>query len=382
MLSLRPPTLFGLAALASCGRDAPPDPPRFGPASISSVAQALGVDAATLEVPVDPPSPPGDLRSDIDRYTTLEACVAEHAQTDPLISDSLHALGYDTFLRDACRMLDAMKTKRPETCAPIDAGGLRARCQASVAMVTQSPEQCPWEVPDTPTRGRDATCVAVASRDSRLCMAATRTDHVRCEALVARSEERCGARGEDREKSACTRDVQRWRRVLDAPQVGLAAIPAPRGRLELHGVEGSSDPSHVDTDLASDLARGVVVTEGKDGLHLAFGSALELGVTNFAPSPAGRVRFALAIAVPAEKPGAAASIEHAELAVPGKNLMVVPGARCDCGVKVVKLGRARGDEVHLVFEGTIGAAPNAYRARADVTTFVRDVATTTASRAR
>jgi hypothetical protein len=102
-------------------------------------------DAGDLEIKIDPPAPAGDLKAEIARFTTIDACVAERARVDPIVGDALEAIGYDTFLRDACRVVDAAKANDPARCAAIDASSLEARCRATVAEVSASPEACPWD---------------------------------------------------------------------------------------------------------------------------------------------------------------------------------------------------------------------------------------------
>src|SRR5580704_4803926 len=170
--------------LASAGRHGPGE--TAGGPSMSSL---LGIDAGELEAPVDPPAPAGDLKAEIDRFTTVDACALERARLDPLVGDALEAIGYDTFLRDACRMIDAAKANDATRCAAIDASSLEARCRATVAEVAGAPDTCPWEASSRPTRGRDARCVAVASRDPRLCVAAADPlERATCEATLGQGD--------------------------------------------------------------------------------------------------------------------------------------------------------------------------------------------------
>src|SRR5438874_908997 len=99
---------FLLLALVACEDDRrktliPPTP--SAPPNPSSVVDTLGLDAGVIGEGIDPPPPAGDLKAEIERFTTLDACVAEKAKLDPLVGDALRAIGYDTFLRDACRQL-------------------------------------------------------------------------------------------------------------------------------------------------------------------------------------------------------------------------------------------------------------------------------------
>jgi hypothetical protein len=118
--------------------------PSVTPATPASVAAALGIDAGGLVDTADPPAPAGDLKAELDRFVNVETCVKERANLDPLVGDALRAIGYDTFLRDACRLLEAAKDKKRETCDRIDSSALRTRCQSWVAMVAQTPDA--WRV--------------------------------------------------------------------------------------------------------------------------------------------------------------------------------------------------------------------------------------------
>src|SRR5262245_61419137 len=59
------------------------------------IARALGKDAAAFTSPVDPAPPAGDLRADVERFTSLDDCVERHATIDPLVGDALQSIGYD-----------------------------------------------------------------------------------------------------------------------------------------------------------------------------------------------------------------------------------------------------------------------------------------------
>jgi hypothetical protein len=105
------------------------------------VERLLHVDAGDLEPALDPPAPPGDLKTELDEFTTVDACVQQRARLDPLVGDALDAIGYDTFLRDACRMLDAAKAQDDRRCEAIDASILRERCKATVAEIIGDAER-------------------------------------------------------------------------------------------------------------------------------------------------------------------------------------------------------------------------------------------------
>src|SRR4051812_28373985 len=109
---MAPRTLLVVLAASIAGCDNPPKPapppaPSVAPASPSTIASVLGLDAGVFVDTSDPPAPAGDLKADLDRFVNVETCVKERANVDPLVGDGLRAIGYDTFLRDACRLLEA-----------------------------------------------------------------------------------------------------------------------------------------------------------------------------------------------------------------------------------------------------------------------------------
>ncbi|HZW76089.1 MAG TPA: hypothetical protein VFF43_21235, partial [Caldimonas sp.] len=283
------------------------------PATVAGIASALGVDAASIEAPVDPPAPAGDLRADIDQYKSLDACVAERSRLDPLVGDALEALGYDTFLRDACRVLDAAKAKEPKRCEAIDASALRARCAAVVAAFAGDPDACPWEVGSRPLLGRDSTCVAEAAHDPRLCAGAARDACETCAALVWRDPKRCEGLPAAADRGACRRDVQRWAGVLAAPAEGLAPLAKPTAKLVLVPLEGTSPSVERETDVTDAVERGVVLAEGRDGVRFDIGTMREEARGYFAAAPVSRPYASFSIFVPVGTKQA--RIEQAELGV-------------------------------------------------------------------
>src|SRR3954471_19652270 len=187
--------------------------PSVAPAAPSSVAAVLGIDAGAFVDIADPPAPAGDLKADLDRFVNVESCVKERANVDPLAGEGVRGIGYDTFLRDACRLLEAAKDKKRETCDRIDSSAMRARCQSWVAMVSQTPDACPMQFEGLVTRGRNPSCVAIAAKDPRLCAGESRTvQRGTCEAMVARDAAKCEVLLPSH-RALCQREVARWRSV-------------------------------------------------------------------------------------------------------------------------------------------------------------------------
>jgi hypothetical protein len=387
------------SALGGCDDDrrrapAPGDVPPAPAAPVASVARVLGVDAAELEPTVDPPAPAGDLKAELDAFTTVDACVTSHARVDPLVGDALEAIGYDTFLRDACRMLDAAKARDAKRCEAIDASSLRGRCEATVAQIAGTPDACPWELPTRRALGRDAACVAIAARDPRLCAGeGDSAARATCEATLRHDTAPCKNLPLRADQARCARDAERWRTATPAVDTKSEPLPAPAGRLR---VEGGDAGAPIEADLAVDLAHGVVLVEQRDGVRLVVGPLTESGVGFVAPSPQHRASLALELFVmggggssahgahahagegTAKEGAPPARIERAELLLPGHLALATPASSSTLVAKVNELERARGGAVSFTVDGTIGSAEATWRVHAEATTFVRDVVTAAA----
>jgi len=336
------------------------------PASPSQLASALGLDAAALAGPlVDPEKPAGDLAGDLNAFTTVEACMKQKTQTlDPLVGDAVDAIGYDTFLRDACRVLEAAKTKDMKKCELIDASALRARCRTVTAMVVGDADGCPLKAPSKPELGRDALCVAAALRSPAMCEGAQKRDRPSCEALVTHDTKKCSIIPLDDLRIGCTRDATRFRGVI----VGGAAIgnvPPAKGTLTFSG-EGKPQAT---ADLDFDVGSGVVVVLDGKKTRVTFGRVGEITATPRAAQPLDHTRLALAFTFfgatsSADKP---AEITEAALTVPGSP--VASCVACALSLKVEKLEPKRAGAVSLTLDGVLGT----WKIHADVQTFVRDV---------
>ncbi len=353
---------------------------------MSRVAAVLGVDAGELEGRVDPPAPAGDLKAEIDHFTTVDACVEERARLDPIVGDALEAIGYDTFLRDACRVIDATKANDASRCGGIDSSALAARCRTTVAEVAGNPDACPWEVSDRPARGRAPACVAVASRDSRLCAAvADEMERATCEATLQRDGASCVKLRAHGQQARCARDAERWRPLLAGTADAGAAPLVATGTLHLERAESADTTTatgeRMDVNLAPDLERGITILEQRDGARLVIGPLTEAGMDFIAPSPHVRASLALELVVP-EGPEKAASNAHVvrvELLVPGRPPMATPGARSTLVAKLDASStslRVRGSPVKVVVDGDLGVAGSTWHLHAEETTFVRDVVKT------
>jgi hypothetical protein len=353
-------------------------------APISSLAFVLGVEAGELEGHLDPPAPPGDLKAEIDGFTTVDACVEERARLDPVLGDALEAIGYDTFLRDACRVVDATKANDVSRCALIDSSALAARCRTTVAEVAGNPDACPWEIGDRPAVGRSPACLAVSIRDPRLCAGVgDALERATCEAMLARGAGPCAKLRGHGAQARCARDAERWRGVLAGAPDTRSPPFAVAGALHLENTDrtapaGAAGATGIDVNLGPDLEHGVTLLEQRDGARFVLGPLTDTGVDFIAPSPHVGASLALEVVVPPgpstpESAQVGARITRVELLLPGRPPVTFPGAHSTLTARLDRLVHARGGGVTLVVDGDLAAAGSSFHLHAEETTFVRDV---------
>ncbi len=369
-----------LGAMHACGKGSEPQPT---PASAPLPAAVAVHDGDPAESPsVDPPALAGDLASDIETFTTIRACVDRHAHIDPIVGDALDAIGYDTILRDACRVLDAAKARDAKRCSSVDASPLRERCESMVAEIAGTPDVCPWRVDSRRALGRDPACVALASRDERLC-AAVRDNAARatCTSIAKHAPSLCSGIARRADAARCARDAERWGSLIPAVKASEKPPLAVSGKLTI-----SSDAAAAahEWDLAEELRDGVVVTLGLDGAHVAFGPLNDADDGFVAASLHARPTPALELTVPRTRSTSSAEasgpprLERAELQLPGRSELRAPPSRSTLAVTVTKLELSRGGSVELRVAGDLDDAQGVSRGqhiRAEMATFVRDVVT-------
>ncbi len=369
---------FGCAN-GGCDRDTPPfSTSAAGSATareapLASVAAVLGVDAQELESTAGPPPPAGDLESDIHAFTTIEACVESRSQMDPLLGDALDAIGYETFLNDACRVLDAAKARDARRCGAIDASVLRERCTATVAEIAGEADTCPWEIAGRPAEGRDPACLAIASRDRRLCAGVNGgSPRATCEAIAAHDASVCGRLPGRAAQARCLRTARRWMTTVAASHD--ASRPLVSGGILTFSAASAAgaEASGTMVDFGPDLERGVVLVQRRDGLRFTAGYP-RVGVEAIGASPNVRASIALDLFVPSSDSGTSGAIERAVLLIPGRVPIVTPSARSTLQAKFETFEPARAGTLKLVVDGDLTDAASSWHVHAEVTTFVRDV---------
>ncbi len=354
--------------MVACHDDEPK--PTSAAITPSGTLAALGLDASGISPLVDPPRPAGDFKLDVESFTTIEDCMRDRAKLDPVVGDALENIGYDTFLRDACRVLEAAKTKDARRCTLIDASTLKARCNAVIAISTHDADACP-RVGARPDRGRDPSCVAQATRSPVLCVAVDRHDRSLCDAMLGKDDKACDSLLIDAERASCVRDVVRWRSTLadGAPQVTVVA--PVKATLEVHGTEGHPDPKVTSYDVTADLARGVVVVIEKNRSRMTIGETDDLSLSPQATNPMSSAKFGFKLLFGPD-PSAPVELEGATLSVPGASSLACASNKCVLAVKIVKVDATRGGAVHLEIDGSVSGGTQAFKVHADIETFVRD----------
>ena len=342
----------------------------------------LSVDGS-IEAPFDPPAAAGDLAADIAAFTTLEACV-EHASVEPFLGDALQAIGYDSFVRDACRIIDAAKARDLTRCDAIDASMLRERCVATVAEVAGDPDACPWLFPGQRERGRDPSCIALSMRDPRMCAGAeNESSRATCQAITTHEPAPCAPLSSRVERARCTREARRYGSAVSAREVPSKPWAAPTGSFSIAAPDGA----HVlDIDLAPDLSRGIVLVQQRGAARLVVGSLHEESSGLLAVSPYAHPTLAFALLLPnGSSSGAAgenkapvgANVEHLELSLPDHVVLSSAALRA-VTIKVQELAVQRAAPVCLSIDAVVQVDGSSRNLHAKMMTFVRDVVTVAA----
>ena len=321
----------------------------------------------------DPPAPAGDLQAEIDSFTTVAACIESRTKVDPLLGDALEAIGYDTFLSDACEVLDAAKSRDAERCASIEASALREHCETTVAEVAGDADACPWAIADRPREGRDPACLAIALRDPRLCAGVTEARaRATCEAVAAHDPKICGRLG-GKGAAQCERSATRWARALGPARHGEPPFSSSE-RVTYAQPSAHVSAAAITVDLHSDVQRGLVLVQSSDGVRLHAGTPND-DVDLIGPVPNAGASFSFELFVPAG--GGAPVVERAALRVPGHLPVAWNASRGSMQAKLSKFEPSRAGTVQLTLEGDAKGADatdpsGTWHVHAEVQAFVRD----------
>ncbi|RYZ66679.1 MAG: hypothetical protein EOP08_04435, partial [Proteobacteria bacterium] len=273
---------------SGCEKD-PPPPVR----SVEDAPDAAGPIASGFgDAPPLPPS--GSWKTEVESFTTEERCVQDLRVASPLLGEALLLLGYETLAQDACGMLAATKEHDTKRCGKILATSLRARCVMLVATTTAEPDACPYLEARDRSRGRDATCLALASGREALCAGeGSPADERACRAIFAEDGARCASLLPE-PRARCVRDVERWRGLVPRRATGPAEEKTkgtltltPIGSAPADDAGAPVEPLHVEL---RDAARGVVLARGATETTLVFGDSRYSNPTSYVPPTIGSAR--------------------------------------------------------------------------------------------
>lgn len=357
-------------AIAGCEKDSPPLPPqepppkpRFVPPADSELPLLLGLDAGDF-VPPDPPPPAGDLRAEADSFKDLDSCVRQRATLDPVVGDAVDALGYETFLRDACRVIEAVKTRSTAPCEAITATSLRERCATSVAVVLGDSQTCPMV-----GQSHDALCVALARRDARLCASVGADRKATCRAMLARDKKKCGA------DARCGRMVERWKGLLpetsDKPELGTKVT------VELTAIVDGGKQKATRVDLSSHVNPAMVVKMA-GSTRILIGEVVSAPWPPFQVATEPRVSMVLMASPENVKQGIhALGAEQLgfELLIPKTASLSSKAQRSPAAVTIDMVGTDIGSPVRFNVEADVGEEGSSWHVSLKVNTYVRDVVT-------
>ena len=367
--------------MTGCNDKPNPTLQQFEPrrAPVETVAKVFGFDAGELEVKVDPVAPPGDLRAEMEAFTSVGACVEQRARIDPMLGDAIEAIGYDTFFADACRVIDAAKAGDAKRCQGIATSALRGHCRVTVAELRANPNTCPWTQPSQPSLGRDPTCVAIAARIAPLCGAQhDPVERAVCIGLLEparRDASGCTKLFSRQQRERCTRAIARWRSVLSpgATLIDAAAVFAASGALRVDQGEGEGGATAI--DLKREVEEGTVLVQQGEGVKFVLGTIADDGATLFVAPPNGSATFGIEIDVPSSRDSTReARVRRLELLLPGRPALTLQSAAA-AGLKVHidQLGLERGEAVALTLDGQLRGEST--KIHLEAATFVRDVVT-------
>ena len=181
-----------------------------------------------------------------------------------MLGDAIEALGYDTLIRDACRLLQALKAKDGEACKPIASSALRNRCEAYVAVLARDPSRCPVTSAGRGLGARDPVCLARASRDERLCAAALLPERTKCRALVLGRAADCG------HDDSCVRQVERFKSLFEKLETHPPLVT--HLHIDIAAEKGSPEPATQSLDLDDVASAGAVLQVGSEKVRLFLGA--------------------------------------------------------------------------------------------------------------
>lgn len=298
---------------------------------------------APTDVEVAPPLP-----------GSTDACALALAERTPAeVRQTLEDLSYDTAFRDACIAARAEAGHSLALCAELGVTALRDRCRERVAIATGDPTGCPAA---RSRDGHDPLCLALASRDPRLCVAAGTVERAVCEAVLVDGDAHACARLPVELRAACTSRITRL--------AALASFEVERAEaLETSASLTIGDAEPLELAIA---ARGARIAYAGCEPTLELGEERATGLHR--PESTWRLRVPAAGAAPYESTigvlGASIEVETHEL----RSASVANGR-----VSIAALDRTLGGRVEGSFAGQLANGTTPVSVSGAFVTFVRDI---------
>lgn len=367
---------MALLACAGCGSETAPAASEATPHEATPTAPRASDDPAidpelgSAPEPASWPREVEDLASTIERFESIESCLASLRESTPTsVSEGLGDVGYDRFFEDVCGGLAAARARDAARCDELSISSARAGCRRRVALVAGDPSMCPE---DPVLEGRDPLCVAWAARDPGLCRAVSSADRAACASVLSGDASRCPRAS----RARCEAWVRRYSRALGderAQSAGTADDPQMQlsiARVYPASVQGGSERIDPPVDVeVPQLARGVRLRAHRCAHRLVLDERGE-------PSPFSTTRpgARIEVDVPAR---AELPLELPLGPVAGSIAIAHPSAGRASGgegrLVLTELERALGGAVAGTFDAELPMAPGVMRVSGRFRTFVRDL---------
>lgn len=354
--------MFLLMALLGCPSKKPEARRKRAP--VPTAAQsASGIDEES-------PWPEGfeDLRRSLERFEGVETCRKQLQRRMPVeIAETMHDLGFDQVIRDACASLHALHARDAGLCDRLSVSALRRGCRTRLALLSQDPQSCPEA---RTLKGRDPLCLAWALREPALCQAVEVQERALCTALLARDPKRCGP-----PKGAglrCRQGLQRLGSLVEE-RVETQGEPPP-SELSLDAERQLPEQKPGPTRSHRLEIQGVVLEAEGCGYRVEVGDPQSVTEGSALP-PRARVTLLLHLPrearTPFDLPVASGSAEIFAVFPDGERGVPLP--RGEGRVRILQMSTERKGKLEAEFQGTLGATPGRLRIRGRFSTYVRDV---------
>jgi len=307
------------------------------------------------------------------QYSSYEKCreSVEKSLPPDLSADLLGRLDLPDGL---CRTREALSRGLPSSCRRIVSYSLRKGCQVMYAVYKEKPDQCPGAT--ISLRGRDGYCLALASRDSGLCLASrTEDQEIRCRAILGRDEDTCGNLTRHSSRERCKADVRRWKPEIDSVQSSLPASYRPSLTLKLRMPGGKRILPYESVD-SSCADFGALVPESGNSAPVQlcdyYSYSYRRRKSRGSYTRSSRAKIRLAFLPPAIPTGAVSFGDDTRLSIKisrfGEFSTATTGE-----IKFSKFERRRGGRIAGTFKARLRAIGDTLEVEGAFDTFVRDL---------